>query len=74
MATSFRQNCQNRRKFARKIFFWECDQIWQKFTKNLQWDIPHFFRVLFVEVEKFAPSSPEKKKKKGLGFRVIDLS
>jgi hypothetical protein len=35
-----------------------------KIYKNLQWNIPLFFRVLFLEVEKFAPSSPEKKKKK----------
>jgi hypothetical protein len=49
---------------SEKTFFWECDQIWQKIYKNLHWNIPHFFRVLFLEVEKFAPSSPEKEKKK----------
>jgi hypothetical protein len=45
-----------------QTFFWECDQIWQKLTKICNGIFLSFFRVLFLEVEKFAPSSPKKKK------------
>ncbi len=55
----FRQNCKNRRKSARKkLSFGSVIKFGKNLQKNLQWNIPHFFRVWVLEVEKFAPSSP----------------
>jgi len=61
----FRQNCKNRRKFCqKKLSFGSAIKFGKNLQKSAMENIPHFFRVLFLEVEKFAPSSPEKKKKK----------
>jgi hypothetical protein len=49
------------------FFFWKCDQILAKLYKISAMEYSSFFLGFwFLEVEKFAPSSPEKKKKKRL--------